>query len=214
VHRLLSSLVEMGYAEQVPETEKYRLTTKLFQVGSAVVNRTGITQAALPVMEMLQAKTGETINLAILDHGEVIYVQKVDSMEPVREDIRIGTRFPAHCTALGKALLAHQTKGELAAILQNLRLVQRTPNTITDARRLLDELASIRQQGYAVDNEELSIGLRCVAASIRNGNGKAVAALSIAGPSTRLSDDRIPPLAQLVKEGASIISGKLGYPPA
>ena len=209
VHRLLSSLVEMGYAEQISETGKYQLTIKLFEIGSAVIHRSGIPQVALPVMEDLSGETGETINLAVLDGSEIVYLQRVESMEFLGVNIRIGSRLPAYCTALGKVLLANQSEDVLEDLLRNVRLVQRTPNTITDRRKLREELSAIRERGYALDREEFSVGLRCASAPIQNAKAETVAALSIAGPATRLTEDRLSSLAQLVIEAASSISGKL-----
>jgi DNA-binding IclR family transcriptional regulator len=211
VHRILQALVETGYAEQVPETEKYRLTTKLFRIGSAVIHRTGLTQAALPVMEDLFEKTRETINLAILDGSDVVYVQKIETEALIGENIRVGSRFPAHCTALGKVLLADLPEHALDELLGGMELVQRTPNTITQEQALREALSSIRQRGYAVDREELSLGLQCVAAPIRDSSGKAIAALSVSGPVTRRTDDDLPLLGELLIEAVSSISGNLGY---
>jgi DNA-binding IclR family transcriptional regulator len=211
VHRILQALVETGYAEQVPETEKYRMTSKLFRVGSAVIHRKGLTQASLPVMEDLFDKTGETINLAILEAGDVVYVQKVETAELIGEKIRVGSRFPAHCTALGKVLLAQLPEQALDELLSGTKLVQRTPHTISQEQMLREELSSIRQRGYSVDREELSLSLRCVAAPVRDGTGKAVAAISVSGPATRLADDVLPELGGLLIKAAATISRDLGY---
>ena len=211
VHRVLRTLVEMGYAEQVPETDKYRLTAKLFRVGSAVIHRTGLTQSALPVMEDLFHKTGETINLAVLDGSDVVYVQKIETEALIGENIRVGSRFPAHCTGLGKVLLANLPADVLDELLHDVELVPRTPKTITEEQALRVELAEIQQTGYAVDREELSLGLRCIAAAIRDWSDKATAALSISGPASRLTDDDLPVLGELLIEAASSISRTLGY---
>ena len=210
VHRLLSALVKMDYAEQLPETKQYQLTSKLFELGCKAIDHAGVTDQALPVMQDLLAKAGETVNLAVLDRGDIVYVQKLVGPEPLRVDVKIGSRLPAHCSALGKVLLAELPANVLDDLLEDAELGQFTPNTITDKEALKQELGCIREGGFAIDREELSRGLWSIAAPIRDTSG-SVAALSIAGPIGRLAVDRLDSLAGLVVEAASSISRKLGY---
>lgn len=211
VYRILQSLLHLGYARQNPATEKYYLTTKLFSVGSSVVRQRGLTQTALPVLEDLSRKTGETTNLAVLDGMQVVYLQKVESDALIGGNINPGSRFPAHCTALGKVLLAELPDDTLKAAFSGGKLKACCSNSITDLPTLLDELRETRQRGYAVDREELSLGLRCVAAAVRDGSDRAVAAISVAGPGERLSESRVPEVGQSVVEAAETISLQLGY---
>ena len=211
IYRILQSLLHLGYVRQNPVTEKYYLTTKLFRVGSSVIRRRGLTQTSLPVLEDLSHRTGETTNLAVLEGMEVVYLQKVESKALIGENIRPGSHFPAHCTALGKALLTELSRDALEAALGNGGLETCSPNSVTDLPALLEELEKTRQRGYAVDREELRPGLRCVAAAVRDGSGQAVAAISIAGPAERLTMGRLPELGQGVMEAAESISLRLGY---
>jgi len=210
-HRMLQSLVETGYAEQVPETDKYRLTTKLFVLGSSVVNRTGLTQVALPVMEELLAETGETVNLAVLDGTDIVFVLKVESEALLGANIRIGSRFPAHATSLGKALLASFSEGRREELLDQMKFVQYTPNTISDKEQLVEDLEATRARGYAIDREELSLAMRCVGAAIKNASGQAIAAISISVPASRLNEEELGEYGERIAEAANEISKKLGY---
>jgi len=208
-HRLLQSLVEAGYAEQLPDTDEYTLTSKPFTIGSTVINRNGLTEVALPVMERFLKETGETINLAVLEGCDVVFILKVEGEALLGANIRVGCRFPAHTTALGKALMAHLPQDELEKLLADLKLVQYTPNTVSTEEELLKELEKTRERGYAIDKEELSLAMRCVGAAIRDASGYPIAALSIAGPIGRFHHERLHELGELLSEAATDISKSL-----
>jgi IclR family KDG regulon transcriptional repressor len=201
-HRLISSLASRGFLVQNPATKKYKLGVKIFQIGSSVVNRFGFRQAALVNMEKLAAESNETVNLGILDNDKVIYIEKILNDDPIRVELQIGHTVPAQCTGMGKAILAFLAPDKLESLLRNIRYEKRTGNSITGEERLRGELVKIREQGYALDDGELIEGIRCVAAPVFNKSGSVVAAVSIAGPSFRLTDNRIRELIPLVKTAA------------
>ena len=211
VHRLLATLTYLGYVEQDPATYKYFPSLKTFEIGSAIVNRLGLQPIVHPFLEGLGKQFHETNNLAVLDRGEVIYIDKVESSESLRMDIKVGRRVPAYCTALGKVLLAHLSESEIEEFLEHQKLIPCTTRTVTSPKELRRTLAQIRAQGYAIDEEEFSEGIRCIATSIQNHNGKVIAAISIAGPSIRMNDDKLAQLKEPLINAAKEVSKKLGY---
>jgi IclR family KDG regulon transcriptional repressor len=210
-HRLVSSLVSRDFLVQNPTNKKYKLGMKIFQIGSSVANRFGFRRAALGNMEKLAAESNETVNLGILDNDKVIYVEKILNDDPIRVELQIGYTVPAQCTGMGKAILAFLTPDKLAGLLRNIRYEKRTGNSIVSEERLRGELARIREQGYALDDGELIEGIRCIAAPVFGKNGSVVAAVSIAGPSFRLTDDRVRELVPLVKAAAVDTSKQLEF---
>lgn len=210
-HGLISTLREFGYIEQSPENGKYRLGIRLFEIGSVVARSWDVRAVAVPYIEKLVSELQETVHLAVLDRGEVLYIDKRESYRPFCMVTEIGTRLPAHCTGLGKVLLAHLNPAELRRIIAEKGLKRYTPNTITDVGRLEEELERVHQRGYAIDNEELMEGLRCVAAPIYDREGKAVAAMSISGPAARLTGERLRRAIVLVTDTSSQVSRALGY---
>lgn len=211
VHRLLRALETRGYVQQNVATEKYHLTLKLFELGAASVNRLGLKQAASEPMRLLASRCHETVNLAVLDGHDVIYVDRIESSEILRIELQVGTRVPAYCSGLGKVLLAFSPRRKVQETLRGLEMRSFTPATITTSDGLLAELDRVRSRGYAVDNEEYIPGLRCIAAPVRDREGMVVAALSIAAPSVRLTDDAIGSRGMEVIEAAASISRALGY---
>ncbi len=174
VHRILNTFESLGYVEKNPINSKYRPSLRFFELGSLIIQRHGLIKIAHPFLEKLGVKFGETSNLAILDRGEVIYIDKIESSEALRMDLAIGRRVPAYCTALGKILLLGLKKDSLDQYLKITKLVKRTPNTLSSKRDLLKHLAEVSESGFAIDDEELSIGIRCIAAPIRNHSGDIV----------------------------------------
>jgi DNA-binding IclR family transcriptional regulator len=212
VYRLLLTLARHGYVEKNPQNERYRLTYRLFAVGSRAAERFGLREAAHPVMERLAAETGETVNLGVLDGTRVVNLHKVESRQLLRMHIEVGGGMPAHATALGKVLLAALEPAQVAQRLRHRRLERLTRRTLGDRAALGTALARIREQGFAIDDEECSLGLRCVAAPIRDHRATVLAALSISGPSQRLSHPVLSRLAETVRAAAREVSQRLGYP--
>lgn len=206
IHRLLSTLVEYNYAEKNPLDKKYRLTSKFFEIGSRSRGLVTLGDAAISVMEKLAEETRETINLAILDKGEAVYIKKIESPQPLRMDLQVGTRLPPNCTSLGKALIAYLSQDGLKEILSGPTMAKKTSKSITDLRRLKAELSRVREIGYAIDDEEYSLGIRCVSAPVWGAGHTVVGALSVAGPSLRMTDRELKRYAQLVIQGAQEIT--------
>ncbi|WP_371367842.1 Transcriptional regulator KdgR [Sporomusa rhizae] len=214
IHRLITTLRVNGYVEQT-ETEKYRMSLKLFEMGSKVVNRLGIREVAKPYMEQLAMATKETINLGIVDCEEVMYLDRIESPEPLRMGLEVGTRVPIYCSGLGLAIISNYTPAEINNLLTSIvnkgRMTQCTENTVTDPEILKKRLQVFKEQGYSFEDEEIVIGLRCVAAPVFNFTGKVVAAVSIASPKVRLTDKALPEFVTLLKEVTKDISSRLGY---
>ncbi|MDB5974017.1 MAG: IclR family transcriptional regulator [Nevskia sp.] len=209
VHRLASTLVEAGMLEQNKETGKYRLGLAVFELGSLVRRKIDISFEAKPWLMTLREQTGETVDLSILDHGGVVCVNFLESQKVNRISSGIGLRKPVHCTAEGKAMIAFQPAAAIERII-SAGLEQRTPRTMVDAATLHEELAKIRTRGYATDDEEYEIGVRSIAAPIRDDSGNSVAAVGVTGPTQRLTKSRLLALAGHVNEAAKAISLRLG----
>lgn len=185
VFRLASTLVGRGYLERVGG--QYEVGLRCFQLGSIFRASIDIRARALPHLIELRDTTGETVQLAVLSGDHIVYIERVFSLRPVAYmRSTVGAVLPAYCTGLGKAMLAHQTPEDLAHYLAAARLERQTPNTITNPHDLLEELRWTRQRGYAFDNEEREVGVRCIAAPIFDVVGRCVAALSVAAPVGRL----------------------------
>lgn len=210
VHRLASTLVEAKFLEQNQQTVKYQLGLAVFELGACVADRMDVSVQSMPYLENLMEQTGETVHLAILDETEVLYINKIESRQTIRSYTRIGRRGPLYCTGVGKALLAFQPPDKIEQLI-TAGLTPRTPNTITDPDKLRRHLSEIRDRGYAIDDEEVEIGLRCLGAPIRDHSGKVIASISLAGPSQRLTRERLMACARGVIDTADTISARLGY---
>jgi IclR family transcriptional regulator, KDG regulon repressor len=209
VHRLAVTLVSEGMLEQDPESGKYRLGIALFGLGALVRRRMNVSTQARPYLFALREKTNETVHLAILDGSEIMYVYNLESSQAIRMRSDLGVRKPAYCTAEGQAILAFQPAETVERIIRE-GLLPRTPQTITDPTRLIRTLDTIRQRGCAIEDEESEIGMRCIAAPIRNDAGEVVAAVAVAGPASRLSKKTIADFIPHVIESADRISARLG----
>jgi len=210
VYRLLVTLALRGYVEKDPDSDRYRLTYRLFAVGSRAAERLGLREVAQPVMDRLGSRTGETVNLGVLDGFRTVSVYLVESAHPLRIHMRIGG-VPAHATATGKILLAALPPEELARRLAGRRLTSLTDRTIKSRAVLQAELRRVRDQGYAIDDEECSWGLRCAGAPVRDHRGAVVAALSMVAPCRRLPPSALPAAIATVREAAQEISHRLGF---
>jgi IclR family transcriptional regulator, KDG regulon repressor len=215
VHRILSSLSYFGYVRQHPETKNYGLGLKLMELGSRLGSQLDLRRVAAPFIRTLVDKTGEAAHLVVLDGGDVVYIDKIEARENSAGLVmasRVGSRNPAHCCAVGKVLLAGLPEGDLDALLGAMELARRTANTITDPVLLKEHLRTVREQGYAVDDEENERGIRCLAAPIFDGKGRAVAAVSISGPSFRVTKKVVlESVRKEVTKAAAEISRQLGF---
>lgn len=211
VYRLLATLKHRGYVEQDAKTNDYRVGLKLFEVGSAVLNKMDLRQQVKPYLEKLMEETKETVHLGVLDQHEVVYIDKVESSETIRMYSKIGRRVPVHCTSLGKVLLAYSAEEEVQAAVEERGLPKFTEHTITDPVEFQTVLAKVREQGYAVDNEEQEHDIRCLSGPVFNYDGKIVAAFSISGPISRMTEERVEMLSQRIVEYSRMISASFGY---
>lgn len=208
-HRFLSTLKELGYVDK-DDSSRYYLTTKVIELGMRVLDRFEIRKIAHPFLQELSAKFNETINLGYFNGEEVLTIDKIDSTEILRMDAGIGGREPAYCTSLGKAILAFLPENQLEGYLQRTELTPFTPNTVVSIEKLKSELNHIKENGYAIDDEELSVGLRCVGAPLFSHSGQGLYAISISGPSIRMGSKRMAEMQRELSKICENLSGKLG----
>ena len=212
VFRLLDTPESRNYIEQNRVTENYRLGLKTLELGQTFIKQMGLLRQSRPVLEALVKECNETTYVAILKDFHIVYLDTVETDLTVRVVPRVGSRLPAYCTAAGKVQLAYMTDEELDHYIPGKELKRYTPNTIVDKDAFRKHLALVAEQGYAVDNEELDTGVRCVGAPIRDYTRRIIGAVSISGPSMRFTDERIEKeLIPLVKKAGEEISTKLGY---
>jgi DNA-binding IclR family transcriptional regulator len=209
VHFLLSTLCRTGYVEQEAQTRRYFLTLKLWELGTRVLGRLDLRRVASPHLAALAEATSETVNLAILDHGEVLYLHKIDSPMPVRAYTPEGRRAPAYCTSTGKALLAWQPPDVIERVAATIE--PHTGITLTSRRALLAELAKVRALGYSMNRGEWRDSVRGAAAPVFDGSDTVVAAVGVFGPAERLPYRKLDRLATTVKTTAASISRALGH---
>jgi DNA-binding IclR family transcriptional regulator len=213
VHRLATTLVEYDMLEQNRETGKYRLGLAFFELGTLVRRKMDVTTEAQGEIHALADSSGETVQLAILDHLTILYIRIRESRQAIRLSSGLGSRAPAHCTGVGKALLAFQPPEVVQQVVEN-GLRRCTEHTIIEPEKLRTELATIRARGYAIDDEEIEVGLRCVAAPIRDHSGQVVAAISVAAPVQRMSKKQVQATIPSVLAAAENISRRLGFIPS
>jgi IclR family acetate operon transcriptional repressor len=193
---------------------RYRLGLRLLQLGTHVTDRIDLRTLALPVMERLRDACNETVNLALPAETGIVYIEIMQSAHGLRTAASVGMLDPYHSSALGKAILAQAPDERIDDILGNEPLPRRTSRTLVTRADLEHELAHIRRQGYAIDEEENEIGARCIGAPIFDHRGVCVGAISVSGPATRLTSERAGPISTRVIEAAAAISKRLGYRPA
>src|SRR6478609_4603462 len=169
-HRYVATLTALGYLQQDAETRKYRLGPRVLDLGFSAINSMELRHVSAPHLQLLSDAIGHTVNMAVLDGADIVYIERCTSSRAERREIdlnlHIGSRLPAYCTSMGKVLLAFLPAPELDALLDEIELTRRGPNTITARRRLLEELEQVRRRGLAVNNEELASGLRSIAAPV------------------------------------------------
>lgn len=208
--RLAATLAAGGYLEPQAQPGRYRLGAKLATLGRLAAAGGDLRREALPPLESLVERLGETGHVAILEGTEAVTIEVVEGWHTIRMHSWVGKRSPAHCSSLGKALLAGLTDAEVEARYGKGSLEVRTPGTVRTLGQLREELARVRRTGYAVDREELEPGLCCVAAPIAGPQGAVVAAISVSGPATRIHRGTTAPIAAQVRAAAGEISRRLG----
>jgi IclR family KDG regulon transcriptional repressor len=211
-HRLLATLVSLGYAQQDPESGWYRIGLKAFQLGAAYSRDLDLRREAAATLVDLQQETDQGVSLVVLDMStkEVVYIDRVESSHFLRMHTPIGTRFPWNCTAAGKAIMAFLPEIEGKPLLAG-ELPRRTSNSVQAAKTLRAQFLRVRANGYATDNEENADGVRCVAAPVFDSGGRAIAAISISGHSGQIAVKRFSMLGMAVRKAADRVSRRLGY---
>ncbi len=213
VFRLLATLESRGYIEQNRATENYRLGLKALELGQTFIKQMGLLRQARPILEHMVDENNETAYVSIFKENHIVYLDVVETSLTVRVVSRVGSRLPAYCTASGKVHLAFMSSEEFEATLAAQDLVQHTQTTLAERDQLLAELETVRARGYAVDNEELDPGVRCIAAPIRDYTRRIVGAVSVSGPSMRLGDKRLEDeLIPMILRAGEDLSTRLGYP--
>jgi IclR family KDG regulon transcriptional repressor len=208
-HRLVVTLRERGFLRQLPDRSSYVVGIKSFEVGAAFLSQTSLRSASLPEMEHLSRLTQETIHLVTLEGMDVVYLEKINSPRPYSVSTRVGSRSPAYCTAVGKAILAFLNPARLEELLRR-PLERYTPRTICHPEALKDELARVRSRGYAVDREEIEPNLCCLGAPIFDHGREPAGAIGIAGPADRMLR-RMDEDPEEVRAAAQRISASLGH---
>jgi DNA-binding IclR family transcriptional regulator len=209
-YRLLAHLECDGYLIR-DGGGSYMIGMKLVQLGAGVNHRTALREMAEPLLRELWRATEETVNLGVLDGGQVLYIDVLESLHAFRMVSKVGMRRPLYSTALGKSLAAFLPADESDSVFSSLNFQAFTPHTISSPMQLKNELEAVRRQGYALDNEESVAGARCVGAPILNSRAEPVAAISVSGPITRISEDKTPIFAATVMETAQKISARFGF---
>lgn len=212
VQRIVSTLEAHGFiGKTYPLRGQFRLGPIILMLGNVASQSTDLRTVARPFLQQLADQTGETSHLCVVDQSQCYYLDKIDSQQAIRISTYVGQRLPLHCSAVGKALMSGMTVEEVDRIIEERGLTRFTANTITDRERLLEELARIRKEGIAFDNEEYDMGLRCLASPVMDSQGRVVAAISLSGPVQRLNMEVLEKHAGHVKKAAREVSVKLGH---
>lgn len=209
-HRIMTTLLNFGYLERAVDGQRYRLGLRLTELGYKAIRRMDLRREALWHMNQLSRQWGEAVDLSIFDHGEVFYIEMIPGSHALTIAAAVGQRLPAHCTASGKLFLAHLPALELDAFLGR-PLGPFTKKTITSADLLRQQLAAVRQQGYAFDDEEFETGIRAVACPVFNREGSIIAAMSIPSPASRMTLESIPEIARALSEATAAVSRRMGW---
>ena len=210
VYRFLLTLQELGYVRRV-DGERWAITMKMFNIGSRALDHLDLQSMARPIAEELSELFGETVHMGVLEGSAAVYVLKVESRYTIRMFSRVGRRIPLYCTAIGKALLAFSTLEERDAALKGVRLLAFTNKTLASRATLDAELARVREQGFAMDDEEHELGIHCIGAPIFDHTGGVVAALSVSWPAFRYKPEEEFDKIEAIKTAANRISALLGY---
>jgi IclR family pca regulon transcriptional regulator len=215
-HRYVSTLATLGYLHQDAETRKYRLGPRVLDLGFSALNSMELREVAAPHLRELSDETGYTVNMAVLDRLDIVYIERCRSARAGQREIdlnlHVGSRLPAYCTSLGKVLLAYLPEEERAAALARIDFARRGPNTLVSADALAGELLQVRRNGFAINNEELAYGLRSIAAPILAHDGRAAAAVNLAVHRTMVSmEELVAGLSSRLRRAAETISAQLGY---
>jgi len=209
-HRLLATLQKRGFVQFDETAQTWSIGIEAFRVGSTYLAQTNLVEAARKTMRNLMEQTGETANLAICEGGDVVFISQVETHKPIRAFFRPGSRSHMHASGIGKALLADMRPQEVEKIVRLKGLPDFTSKTFTEIESLFTELEATRKRGWSYDDEERYIGMRCIAASVRNEHGEVIAGISISGPTVRFSDSLVEKLGPLVRQSANELTTSIG----
>ncbi len=209
-HRVLNSLIYMGYVRQDKETAKYSLSFKICGISNQLLTQIDIVSVARPLLKQLSSEIGETIHLVQRDGNQAVYIDKVESFSnSIRMASKVGYTVPLYCSGVGKALLAQMSDKRIKKIWKSSEIKALTEHTITDFDTFMNEITHIRELGYALDNQENELGVRCLAHSFKSFDGKNTYAISISAPIDRMTDSRIMALRDIVSETCKKIEGSI-----
>ena len=212
IHRLLATLSSMNYVVKDEETDKYKLGLQVLFLSRNLLNNSDIVTVSKPFLEKLSQEVNETVHLCIEDRGEVVYIDKIESTQTIRMYSRVGSRAPMYCTGVGKILLSDKNPDVFEEIVSKINFIPKTPSSITSKEQFIEEIEKVKIQGFALDNAENEIVLRCIAAPIFDHKGKIIASFSISGPSNRVTLELInDSLIEKMKQYSIAISRNLGY---
>jgi IclR family pca regulon transcriptional regulator len=218
-HRYVSTLAALGYLQQDPATKRYRLGPRVLDLGFSAIHSMELREISAPHLQQLSDETGYTVNMAILDGTDIVYIERCRSSRAGQREIdlnlHVGSRLPAYCTSMGKVLLAYLPTYDRDALLDRIELRQRGPNTLTGRRALVSELRRVRAQGFAINNEELAFGLRSIAAPVFSQSGEIAAAINLAVHSSMVvsMEELVARLSGPLKRTATEISARVGHRP-
>lgn len=207
-HALLLTFERCGYAVRDEDSGRYRLGTRVYALANMALSGISLRDQAAPFLYKLMQETGLTVHLAILEQGEAVLIDRIEPPGALKVATWVGKRMGLHCTALGKALIAHLPEEEVAELVRRQGLLRHNENTIASVKRLRQACEAVQQGGYAVDDEEEEIGVRCIGAPVFNWKREVVAAISISGTTAQV--ENVPALASRVKETAMAVSHHLG----
>lgn len=211
VHRLLNTLIFKGYIKQDKNTNKYGLTLKLFELGNKKVESMDLVSVVEPYLKELMEKTNEVVHLGMREGSDIIYVSKMEPQKSMKMYTRIGMRKPIYCTAMGKAMMAYMTEEEAQKIWDESDIQKLTNNTIVDFNDIKENLRDIREKGYAMDDQEVEEGIRCVGTILKDHKSRICGAISISGSILSFTEDKISYYSKVILEHAEKISKELGY---
>jgi DNA-binding IclR family transcriptional regulator len=210
-HRIAHVLESRGLLRRGPDSTRYRLGLHLYDLGCRALDNVNIRDEARPIMTRLAFEVSETAHLAVLDRAEVLYIERVEAQRSLTMGSKLGARNPVYCTALGKAILAWSPEADVDQILAGCRMEARTRNTFTNVLSLKRELERIRDRGYAIDDEEIEDGIRCISAPVLDPAERAVAAISVSGPAARITPNRFQSIGKTVLKAAEELSAHVGH---
>lgn len=209
-HRLLSTMQRHGVVEFDDEQQEWLIGIETFRMGNSYLKRTNLIEASRSEMRALMEDTGETSNLGIMDAGDVVFVSQVETHNPIRAFFRPGTRGHMHASGIGKALLSELSREAVEAILQKKGLPEFTEKTLTRPSDLFDDLGRSKGRGWALDDEERYMGMRCIASPIHNLHGEAVGGISVSGPTVRFAEPELAEIGSRVRKAAAAITQEIG----